>query len=202
MQKRKERKGGEGKKIIPKYNKRRTVSADFHLHKFSYILVKIIAGAEECSCSVEAEESESSGAPSRREREIPMCSLHVNNVKLFPFSWTQGKSTIIHADFFLEECWSLSHCRALLHCGCFYIDCSLLSTIFQPTCALIFFYIFHNQRTNAFSFLPWMRKHQYTRSAVCTATAFLCAFLYSGQMDKLCCFVVNVHRRKVQSITF
>ncbi len=31
----------EGK--IPKYNKRRTVSADFHLHKFSYILVKIIA---------------------------------------------------------------------------------------------------------------------------------------------------------------
>lgn len=28
---------------IPKYNKRRTVSADFHLHKFSYILVKIIA---------------------------------------------------------------------------------------------------------------------------------------------------------------
>lgn len=26
----------------PKYNKGRTVSADFHLHKFSYILVKII----------------------------------------------------------------------------------------------------------------------------------------------------------------
>lgn len=42
---RKEKKGGGGeeKKIIPKYNKRRTVSADFHLHKFSYILVKIIA---------------------------------------------------------------------------------------------------------------------------------------------------------------
>lgn len=41
---RKEKKGGgRGKKIIPKYNKRRTVSADFHLHKFSYILVKIIA---------------------------------------------------------------------------------------------------------------------------------------------------------------
>lgn len=41
---RKEKKGGgEEKKIIPKYNKRRTVSADFHLHKFSYILVKIIA---------------------------------------------------------------------------------------------------------------------------------------------------------------
>lgn len=48
-EKKKERKkgkkggGGERKKIIPKYNKRRTVSADFHLHKFSYILVKIIA---------------------------------------------------------------------------------------------------------------------------------------------------------------
>lgn len=48
-EKKKERKkgkkggGGRGKKIIPKYNKRRTVSADFHLHKFSYILVKIIA---------------------------------------------------------------------------------------------------------------------------------------------------------------
>lgn len=39
----KKRGGGRGKKIIPKYNKRRTVSADFHLHKFSYILVKIIA---------------------------------------------------------------------------------------------------------------------------------------------------------------
>lgn len=40
---RKKKGGGRGKKIIPKYNKRRTVSADFHLHKFSYILVKIIA---------------------------------------------------------------------------------------------------------------------------------------------------------------
>jgi hypothetical protein len=48
---------GEGKKIPPKspYNKRRTVSADFNLHKFSYILVKIIAGAEVRSCSVGAE---------------------------------------------------------------------------------------------------------------------------------------------------
>lgn len=48
-------KGGErGKKSSPSIKKRRTVSADFHLHKFSYILVKIIAGVEECSCSVEA----------------------------------------------------------------------------------------------------------------------------------------------------
>lgn len=61
--KKEKKKGGRGrKKIIPKYNKRRTVSADFHLHKFSYILVKIIAGAEECSGSVEAEERKCSAA--------------------------------------------------------------------------------------------------------------------------------------------
>lgn len=41
--KERKKRGGREKKIIPKYNKRRTVSADFHLHKFSYILVKIIA---------------------------------------------------------------------------------------------------------------------------------------------------------------
>lgn len=58
----KERKGERRKKIIPKYNKRRTVSADFHLHKFSYILVKIIAGAEQSCSSVEAEQRKSEGA--------------------------------------------------------------------------------------------------------------------------------------------
>lgn len=61
-ERKKKERGEREKKIIPKYNKRRTVSADFHLHKFSYILVKIIAGAEECSGSVEAEERKCSAA--------------------------------------------------------------------------------------------------------------------------------------------
>lgn len=54
-----EREGRREKKSSPSITRDGTVSADFHLHKFSYILVKIIAGAEECSCSVEAEERKS-----------------------------------------------------------------------------------------------------------------------------------------------